>query len=109
ITADKQAAAEREQLIGELKEAVRARETFVSIASHELRTPITSLSLNLQMLQNRFEESMPVEVTRAMRQTRRLAALVETLLDVTRVHSGKLDCRLKLADLTQLVKDNVER
>jgi PAS domain S-box-containing protein len=109
ITDEKEAAAERERLIDELQAAVRARETFVSIASHELRTPLTSLQLNLQMLQSHCGGEIPIEVTRSLRQTRRLSALVETLLDVTRVHRGRLDCQLRPTDLSALVKENVER
>ncbi|MFN7973300.1 MAG: ATP-binding protein [Acidobacteriota bacterium] len=96
------------------QEAIRIREEFLSIASHELRTPITSLQLavqnSLDMLQSgapagsggeRFARSLLV----AERQTRRLGRLVEALLDVSRIQAGRLNLTLAEIDLADIVRD----
>src|SRR5207237_479758 len=113
ITESRQAEAERERLIRELQEAVRAREVFLSIASHELRTPLTPLQLDLQVLQRKLlrrpDEPPPGELDRSIQQTRRLTALVETLLDVSRIASGRFTCQPKTIDLAELARELVER
>jgi len=87
---------DRERLVAELYEAVRARDTFLSIASHELRTPLTSLVLQIEHLQR--DESawrMSAEAFRARmalvaRQVTRLTTLVESLVDIGHITSGRM-------------------
>ncbi|MCY1082762.1 hybrid sensor histidine kinase/response regulator [Archangium lansingense] len=91
--------AERERLVVELREAVRLRDEFLSVASHELRTPLTPLALRLQLMWQGLEAETPdverlrghVEVARG--QVRRMASLVESLLDTTRITRGRLPLR----------------
>jgi PAS domain S-box-containing protein len=101
-----------------LQEAVRTRDDFLSLASHELRTPLTSLRLQLQMLR-RIADTTPGEPLGALkvaakldtteRQLRRLGALVENLLDVSRIQTGKLDFQFSEGDLAAVVSDLVAR
>ncbi|WP_241759065.1 sensor histidine kinase [Pyxidicoccus parkwayensis] len=101
-----------------LQEAVRTRDDFLSLASHELRTPLTSLRLQLQMLR-RMAETTPAEPLAAPkvaaklditeRQLRRLGALVDNLLDVSRIQTGKLDFQFADGDLAAVVSDLVAR
>ncbi len=101
-----------------LQEAVRTRDDFLSLASHELRTPLTSLRLQLQMLR-RMAETVPGEPLAAPkvvakldtteRQLRRLGALVDNLLDVSRIQTGKLDFQFTEGDLAAVVSDLVAR
>jgi PAS domain S-box-containing protein len=101
-----------------LQQAVRTRDDFLSLASHELRTPLTSLSLQLQML-GRMRRANPAEPLGAPkaaskldaieRQLRRLGALVDNLLDVSRIQTGKLDFQFAEGDLTPVVSDVVAR
>ncbi len=112
ITARKQAEDERDRLIKQLEEAVRLREVFLSVAAHELKTPLTPLQLDLQLFQRKHEkanEPMPAELARAMRQTARLATLVETLLDISRLRAGHLVLACEAVDLAQMVRDVVDR
>ncbi len=77
----------------EKDEALRVRNDFISIASHELRTPITSLNLSLLVLksQNRSEDKILNQAVETLeRQSNKLSTLAESLLDVTRIESGKL-------------------
>ncbi|HMG23978.1 MAG TPA: PAS domain S-box protein, partial [Kofleriaceae bacterium] len=80
------------------EEAVRERDVFISVAAHELRTPLTALKLKLQGLEQLVYKSLAPEAVSkvtprfhdAIRQTRRLAELVERLLDVSRIASVRL-------------------
>ncbi|NMO15408.1 PAS domain S-box protein [Pyxidicoccus fallax] len=101
-----------------LQQAVRTRDDFLSLASHELRTPLTSLSLQLQMLR-RIGETTPTEPLGSPRAAsklettdrllRRLGALVDNLLDVSRIQRGRLDFHYAEGDLAAVVSDVVAR
>lgn len=86
--------------IQEQKQAIEMRDEFLSIASHELKTPITSLKLQLQLTDRKVkpEENMapsPQKLSQtlkiAMEQTDRLNNLVEGLLDVSKIQVGKFE------------------
>jgi signal transduction histidine kinase len=94
------------------EEAVRLRDEFLSIASHELRTPLTSLQLAIQSLGQRLAQGMDAERVRAAvalsaRQIKRLAGLVEMLLDVSRIQAGRLELNPMIVDLRALVEEVV--
>ncbi len=101
-----------------LQEAVRTRDDFLSMASHELRTPLTSLRLQVQTLR-RLGDTTPNQplgsdkvvgkLDNTERQLRRLGALVDNLLDVSRIQTGKLDFQFSEGDLAQVVTDVVSR
>ncbi|NVJ09412.1 PAS domain S-box protein [Myxococcus sp. AM001] len=101
-----------------LQQAVRTRDDFLSMASHELRTPLTSLRLQLQLLR-RLGDSTPGatlgsdkvagKLDNTERQLRRLGALVDNLLDVSRIQTGKLDFQFADGDLAGVVSDVVSR
>jgi signal transduction histidine kinase len=99
-----------------LEEAVKARDEFLSLASHELKTPLTSLMLQTQLLQRRQqrgEELPPESVKRVLdqtaRQTERLARLVNDMLDISRLASGKLALETETFDLAELASDVVAK
>jgi PAS domain S-box-containing protein len=104
------------RLYRQSQEAVRLREDFLSVASHELHTPLTPLRLHLQTLQRALAASadgisaslMP-KVDKALRQVKRLSQLVDDLLDVSRLTSGRLRLRWEDVDLLELTRDLVER
>ncbi|WNG48708.1 AAA family ATPase [Archangium minus] len=95
------------------QEALHLRDDFLSVASHELNTPITSLRLSVQGLLRRANSELPESAQRALRlteqQTRRLAELVTELLDVSRIRAGSLYLRLEQVDLTEVLHDVIER
>ena len=113
ITERKQASEERERLLGELAGAVRARDEFLSVASHELKTPLTPLNLKLQLLARSAGAGSvasprllgDIEVMR--RQVKRLADLVNDLLDVSRISTGRLVLNLEAVDLSAVVREVV--
>jgi two-component system, LuxR family, sensor kinase FixL len=99
-------------LYRQAREDVRARDEFLSIASHELRTPVTALHVQLQMLQRVVERSgasVPEPVRERMtaldRQVRRLAGLVEALLDLSRIRLGRLELSREPVDVAALARE----
>ena len=117
ISVEKKAQQKLEILTQELQEAVRVRDEFLSIASHELRTPVTSLKLQLQMLQRSMDpakvlpplEQLAKRVDTANAQVDRLTNLIEGLLDVTRLDAGKMTYQFQKVDLSALMNEVVER
>ncbi|WP_373049613.1 sensor histidine kinase [Vulgatibacter sp.] len=96
----------------EAEAAIRLRDDFLSIASHELRTPLTALQLQLDGLDARLGEGdarLKRPLDRAIRSGERLAELVSTLLDVSRIASGRIDLHPETFSLGELVRDVAER
>jgi signal transduction histidine kinase len=108
----------RKQTEKALKEAVEARDEFLSIASHELKTPLTSLSLQFQ-LEKRLLKKNPSDVVsmekvsslidQAERFTKRITRLVDDMLDISRIKSGKLAIKKETVHLGELVTDVIKR
>jgi PAS domain S-box-containing protein len=105
--------ADRKRAEAELREAVQARDEFLSIASHELRTPVTALELNLASVLplvrarragDEVSDKLAGKLERAARQVDRLAALINSLLDVTRITAGRLSLCPVDVDLSELVR-----
>jgi signal transduction histidine kinase len=93
--------------------AVRMRDEFLAIASHELRTPLSTLVLRLGLLERHAEngdmKQVQSSVRRAEDQTERMRRLVDRLLDVSQLASGKLKVDLAPCDLSNVIKDAAER
>lgn len=96
----------------ELQHAVRMRDDFMSIVSHEVRTPLNGLILETQLRKLHLArdnadaftlEKMRGMVERDERQIQSLIRLIEDMLDVSRIRTGKLSIRPSEFDLTQLV------
>jgi signal transduction histidine kinase len=105
-------------LLKELNAAVSQRDEFISIASHELKTPLTSLKLQTQLHEralNRGDTSLfsPDKLRKIVHGTNqqldRLARLVEDMLDVSRINTGKLTVQKTQMDLTSLIGEIIER
>jgi PAS domain S-box-containing protein len=107
-------AIENARLYGEAQAAVVARDEFLSIASHELRTPLTALRLALENMRRvTTREALarlpPQHVERVLataeRQGQRLEKLVAALLDVSRIHMGRLELDVEELDLGDAVAE----
>jgi signal transduction histidine kinase len=107
------AAIDNARLYDEAQTAIRARDEFLSIASHELYTPITSLQLLLQGVKSGRVASSPETfastIDLAERQTRKLTKLIGELLSVSRIRADRLDLLLEEVDMASVVRDVVER
>ena len=95
---------------------VAEREEFLSVAAHELKTPMTSLQVAVQFLLRQLERSGtldPRQVTRALNavdeQTQKLARLVTELLETVRLQASRLQLDLETEDVQALVARTVER
>ena len=91
----------------------RLKDNFLRIASHELKTPITSLKGYVQLLLRRFrkqgnDEPAVSMLTKVERQMERLVVLVNDLLDLSRLQTGKFTLHEEPFDLEQLVQQVVE-
>ncbi|MFN3770609.1 MAG: ATP-binding protein [Ectopseudomonas guguanensis] len=101
----------------ELQKAVQMRDVFMSIASHELRTPLNGLILDVQLRRLRLEQGrmdafsadkLHEMITRDERQIRSLSRLIDDMLDVSRIRTGKLSVRPEPGDLGVLAGNVVE-
>ncbi len=99
---------------GELEQAVRMRDDFMSIVAHELRTPLNGLILETQLRKMHLArdnaaafalDKMQAMVDRDERQIKSLIRLIEDMLDVSRIRTGKLSIRTSRFDLVKLVND----
>jgi excisionase family DNA binding protein len=110
--AERQQAEQRLRLaLEEAQAALRVRDEFLAVAAHELRNPLTGLSLHAQLAQRRFGRAgqlQPAQVEHALTgiadQAARLSTLVDRLLDVSRLEAGQLALELQPTDLAEVVR-----
>lgn len=97
--------------ITELKRLEQQKEHFISIASHELKTPVTSLKLFADIIMRQVEEvdHAPLAKSAATIQAQadRLVKLLEYLLDTSRIQTGRFELRKQRFDIVGLVADTV--
>ncbi len=93
------------------KEALRRRDEFVSIASHELRTPMTVvLGYSELLLTRRADEKAQREwATRIFRDSERLVTILDDLLDFSRITSGRMQIENAPVDITRLVREETDK
>ncbi|MDP9253129.1 MAG: ATP-binding protein [Chloroflexota bacterium] len=114
----------RQRLV-ELEQLDRLKTQFLSMASHELRTPLTAVSGFMQLARRRMsrlsgetdvppplrEEAQKADETLelANRQAKKLARLIDELVDVSRLQQGRVEMRLAEIELTDIVREVAER
>ncbi len=107
------AAIDTARLTWRAQDAVRARDEFLSIASHELKTPLTSLALqsdSLRLSVRRGDsETLLRKVEVIRRSVDRLGRLVGSLLDLSRITARRLELELEEVDLAEVARDVVAR
>lgn len=106
------------ELLDKQVAATRMRDEFISIASHELKTPLTSLRLQAQLNQRRIDRGddkiyEPATARKILESTHkqvdRLVHLVEDMLDVSRINLKKLHLNIEEFDLVSLISETVDR
>ncbi|MBV9228515.1 MAG: HAMP domain-containing histidine kinase, partial [Chloroflexi bacterium] len=106
-----------EEINRKLEDASQMKDRFISIASHELKTPITTIRGQAQLVLRRFqkqqEQSSETEYARGAlekinEQTGRLTSLIDDLLDVSSIRAGKIELRKRKYDLRDICREVVE-
>jgi signal transduction histidine kinase len=102
---------ERARLYERALEAIRARDDFLSVAGHELRTPLGALVLQTEFMLGAADPFTAVRERSApvLRSVRRLAKLADELLDVARIRGGRLRLELEPVELGSLVREVAPR
>jgi PAS domain S-box-containing protein len=97
--------------ITERKTMEYRKEDFINIASHEMRTPLTSIKGNLQLLNKIAQKKGDTDYTRgfsaAGKSVARLERLIFELLDVSKMQSGKVDFNFESVDISSLVDESI--
>ena len=92
---------------------MRQKDEFLNIASHELKTPVTSIKASLQIVEkivdkdNQYQTVNPF-ITRAGKQVDKLTRLIEDLLDITKIQTGKLELMPSRFSLLQALNEWIE-
>lgn len=98
--------------IEDQKKELERKDEFIGIASHELKTPLTSLKGYLQLITAYKGDEIPLKVKQYIAKANialgKLQRLINDLLDVSKIQAGKLDYALAPLDLTELVKACIE-
>jgi signal transduction histidine kinase len=109
-------AIENAQLYLQAQDAVQLREDFLSMASHELKTPLTGLQLQVSGIRRLLAKETPPDLEKLRprmatvdRQLGRLSALIDSLLDVSHVSSGKMQLELGDVELASVLRDVADR
>jgi signal transduction histidine kinase len=99
----------------ELRDAIEARDEFFSVATHELKDPLFSLQLSIQLLRHTAERQGPVpahvlqHLEVSERQVARLGHLIDNMLDIARIVNGRFELDLETLDLCDLAHQVVAR
>ena len=107
----------RAKVLAELRSAIRMRDEFFTLASHELKTPLAALALNTDVLARAFNslgpssppQSEAKRVKRMSLQVRRFGELIERLLDVSSIVAGHLEINVEEVDLVALSREVIDR
>jgi len=106
-------AVDNARLYAQAQAAIRARDEFLAMASHDLRSPLASLRLQTHLLQEkRLDGDRTTETTLIKgidRASARIIAMLDNLLDVSRIHAGRISLELEDIDLADLARDALER
>lgn len=103
-------ALENSRLFEEVSRLSRKKDEFIALASHELKTPITTLKGFLQLLEQEIGEegSAGFFVKKALGQLEKLTNLINDLLDVSKIQAGKLQLRMEEFEFGQFMKETIE-
>lgn len=102
-------ALETARLYASSQEAVRVRDEFLSVASHELRTPVTTLLLRIQRAMRDPTKCDAAALAALEHTALRLATLLDELVDVSRLRLGRLTLDRERGDLARIAREVVER
>ncbi|WP_342331786.1 PAS domain-containing sensor histidine kinase [Pedobacter sp. FW305-3-2-15-E-R2A2] len=110
ISIQKQSEAQLQKLYDDIQTMNSRKDEFIGMASHELKTPVTSIDAFLQLVQRslKLEDREKELVFKARNQVAKLISLISDLLDVTKIQTGKLVYTFTNFDFNDLLKEVVE-
>jgi PAS domain S-box-containing protein len=92
-----------------LIELNNSKDEFVGIASHELKTPLTSIKAYLQLLTRLMKDPQHINyVSKTLMHVNKLSNLVSELLDVSKIQAGKLDFKITHFDIDDVISESIE-
>ena len=104
-------AIENARLFHEARQATRARDEMLAIVAHDLRNPLNTISMGAQLLEEVVDVSRTLEhrqIQVIQRSVRRMTELIQDLLDIKRIESGRLPVEPRQEDLGALVREALE-
>ena len=98
--------------IEDQKKEMEKRDEFIGIASHELKTPLTSLKGYLQLITSNKKDEVPAKIThyveKANKAINKLQSLINDLLDVSKIQAGRLQYPFSLVNISELIRVCIE-
>ena len=104
-------AIENARLFHEARHATRARDEMLAIVAHDLRNPLNTISMGTQLLEEVIDRSRTLEhrqIQVIQRSVRRMTELIQDLLDIKRIESGRLPVEPRQEDIAALVREALE-
>lgn len=101
-----------------LARALQSRDEFITLCSHELKTPVTSMKLQFQVAEKLMKSNDPRAYTKetvdkriylAIKQLNRMTNLIDDMLDMSRISKGKLEYNMKEVNFEKLVREVLDR
>jgi PAS domain S-box-containing protein len=109
IAAQAAIALENSKLFEEVKALNAKKDEFIALASHELKTPLTTIKGFLQIVSKKNQDTVgKLFVDKSLYQVEKLNSLISDLLDVSKIEAGKLQFQTESVDLVLLLKDVME-
>lgn len=109
IAAQAAIALENSQLFEEVKALSSKKDEFIALASHELKTPLTTIKGFLQLISKKNQDTLgKLFIDKTLYQVERLSSLISDLLDVSKIEAGKLQFNTETLDLVTLLTDVME-
>jgi signal transduction histidine kinase len=97
----------------DIEELMQKKDEFMNVASHELKTPVTTMKAYLQILKKKMNlgdtESSREFIHKAASQIEKLTALINDLLDVTKIHAGQMIYHFLEFDLSEVINEVVSQ
>lgn len=107
IAAQAAIALDNAKLYEDIRSLNSKKDEFIGFASHELKTPLTTLSGYLQLATQNKEISLSV-IDKMRKQVTRLQGIIEELLDISKIEAGKMDLSFSNTSLNHLIKESIE-
>ncbi len=97
------------QLFEKVKSLSEKKDEFIALASHELKTPLTTIKGYIQILEKKIEEpKSKLFLTKTLDQANRLNTLIDDLLNMSRIEAGKLEFNYEEFDIREMLRDMSE-